>query len=228
MVHEVSGLERIRFTTSHPWDATEELARAFGTLPKVCNYLHLPLQSGSDSVLQRMRRGYTLEKFVALVARLREHQPKIALSTDIIVGFPGETEDDFSRTLDAMNRLQFDSMYVFKYSERPDTAAARLTDDVPPEVKQERLLAVLKLQEEHTRRSLGQFIGNKEAVLFEGTSSRPDLSGQGLQMSGRTDTNFVVNVDIGQYRGNPMDLVGSIIDVEITESRRHSLFGRLA
>jgi len=227
-VHEIEGLERIRFTTSHPWDATERLAKAFGELPKVCNYLHLPLQSGSDRVLQGMRRGYTLEQYLVLVDRLRSYQPKVALSTDIIVGFPGETDEDFEKTLDAMRRIEFDSMYVFKYSERPETAAARLVDDVPADVKQKRLMAVLNLQEEYTRQSLGRFVGSREKILFEGTSNRPDPMGSGINMSGRTDTNVVVNVDISSFRGNPMELVGTLTEVEITQARRHSLFGHLA
>ncbi|MBR57467.1 MAG: tRNA (N6-isopentenyl adenosine(37)-C2)-methylthiotransferase MiaB [Myxococcales bacterium] len=226
MVNDVDGLYRIRFTTSHPWDATEALARAFRDLPKVCPYLHLPLQSGSDPVLENMKRGYTLETYLELVARLRSYRPDIALSTDIIVGFPGETEADFQKTLDAIETIRFDSLFIFKYSVRPGTPAAELEDDVPPEIKQERLERVLEMQNEITRDSLANYVGKTVEILVEGFADRPAPGGTSLQLKGRTDSNVIVNVDVGVQIKNPWELVGTLLPVEITKARKHSLAGQ--
>ena len=225
-VNDVDGLYRIRFTTSHPWDATEALARAFRDLPKVCPYLHLPLQSGSDTVLEQMKRGYTLETYRELVTRLRFYRPDIALSSDIIVGFPGETEADFQKTLDAIQAIRFDSLFIFKYSVRPGTTAAEIEDDVPPAVKQDRLERVLEIQNQITQDSLTSYLGRTVEILVEGFGDRPAPGGSALQLKGRTESNVIVNVDVGEDMKKPWELVGTLLPVEITKARKHSLAGQ--
>ena len=226
LVNEVDGLERIRFTTSHPWDATEELARAFRDLDKVCPYLHLPLQSGSDRILKMMRRGHTVEAYEAQLARLRELCPSIALSTDIIVGFPGERVEDFEGTLAALERIRYDHIFSFKYSPRPGTAAARLTDDVPTAVKKTRLAEVMRVQAEITRERLAAYVGSVEEVLVEGPSGRNGAPGF-FQLGARTATNVVVNVDVPTTR-NPLSLIGRVVPARITSARVHTLAAELA
>jgi tRNA-2-methylthio-N6-dimethylallyladenosine synthase len=227
LVNGVEGLERIRFTTSHPWDATEALARAFGSLDKVMPYLHLPLQSGSDRVLEDMRRGYTLESYLELIERLRRFQPRIALSTDIIVGFPGESDEDFEKTIEALHAVQYDSLFVFKYSSRPGTTASKIVDDVPPEVKQARLLRVLEVQDTYTKKSLANFLNKDVKVLVEGTSQRITDEGTTFQMMGRTDTNVIVNIDMDGSIGAPLDLIGQVVEARIIRAQRHSLGAEL-
>jgi len=226
-VNEVEGLRRIRFTTSHPWDATEALAKAFGSLDKVMPYLHLPLQSGSDRVLEDMRRGYTVEEYLKLITRLRKYQPRIALSTDIIVGFPGETDEDFEKTIEVLHAVRYDSLFVFKYSPRPGTTASRLEDDVSPEAKQKRLERVLEVQNVYTNASLANFVGKEVDVLVEGPSQRPSSDGTMFQLMGRTDTNVIVNIDMDGSIGDPLSLIGEVVRAQITRSRKHSLAAEL-
>lgn len=227
MVNDVPGLERIRFTTSHPWDCTDDLIRAFdGRLGKLCEYFHLPVQSGSDTMLKKMRRGYTLESYLNQVEKLRDACPEISMSTDIIVGFPGETESQFEETINLLETVRFDRIFSFAYSERPNTAASRLTDDIAPVVKAERLQRVQALQAKITAEAMAPYKGKVVQVLVEGPSKHafsPDGSWNGLQLTGRTRTNFVVNFAAGGSSG----LVGQLLDVKITKAMQNSFYGEL-
>ena len=176
-----TSIERVRFTTSHPFDAHAELFRAMAECRSVCEYLHLPVQSGSDRVLRAMRRGYTVEAYRAKVARLRAFVPDVALSTDIIVGFPGETEADFGATAAFMAAIEFDSAFIFKYSPRPGTEAARWADDVPRPVKESRNQALLALQAGISRRKLEGWIGREVEILIEERNRRGQLAGRSRQ-----------------------------------------------
>ena len=230
LVNEVRGLERIRFTTSHPWDCTDALVESFsGHLDKLCEYFHLPVQSGSNSMLEKMRRGYTLESYLERIDALRTACPDIALSTDIIVGFPGETEEQHAATLALLERVRYGSICAFTYSERPGTAAARLTDDVPVAVKKARLKDVLEIQNRVTHELLKErFEGATVEVLVEGLSSkasRPEVDSIfSTQMTGRTRTNTVVNFERG---GDCSFLVGDVVEIAIDEVNAHSLHGRV-
>jgi tRNA-2-methylthio-N6-dimethylallyladenosine synthase len=216
-LNEVQGLERLRFITSHPKDADQRMMACFKNLEKVCEYLHLPAQSGSNRILKLMKRGYTSEEFIEKVEMARHYCPDIALSTDIIVGFPGETVEDFEDTLRLLERVQFDTIFSFKYSPRPHTVASRFKDDCPPQEKQRRLEVLQALQNEITRKRMQRFLSRIEEVLVEGPSERNPF-----QLCGRTRTNFVVNF-------NPVDGVqpGSLVRVRITEVLTNSLRGEI-
>ena len=209
------GLARLRFATSHPRDLSPELMRAFGELPPLCEHLHLPVQSGSNPILRRMNRGYTREHYLEQVAALRRSCPDLALTTDLIVGFPGETEADFTQTLDLMREAAFDQAFSFKYSPRPQTRAATFPQQVPEEVKTERLTRLQALQDELTRKAHARLVGRKLEVLVEGRSKRSPE-----EISGRLRTNQVVNF-IG-----PRELLGCLVPVMITAAHPHSLKGR--
>ena len=172
------AIERVRFTTSHPFDAHEELFRAIADSRTVCESLHLPVQSGSDRLLRAMRRGYTRESYLAQIARLRALVPEVALSTDIIVGFPGETEADFEATCALMERVRYDSAFVFKYSPRPGTEAAGWPDDVPQPVRERRNRVILELQGRISREKLATSVGGEVEVLVEERNRRGQLSGK--------------------------------------------------
>jgi tRNA-2-methylthio-N6-dimethylallyladenosine synthase len=209
------GLKRLRFATSHPRDLSPELINAFGEFNSLCEHLHLPVQSGSNPVLARMNRGYTREHYREKVASLRQACPGIALSTDLIVGFPGETEADFSQTLDLMEEAGFDQAFSFKYSPRPQTRAATFPDQVPEDVKAERLARLQALQDELTQKAHARMVGQEREVLVEGRSKRSPQ-----EWCGRLRTNQVVNF-IG-----PRELVGRLTRVAIIEAHPHSLKGR--
>lgn len=172
-----TSIPRVKFTTSHPFDAHERLFRVMAECPSVCEFLHLPVQSGSNRVLRAMRRGYTVEEYVEKVRRLRELVPDISLSTDIIVGFPGETEEEFEATRALMEEMRYDSAFIFKYSPRPGTEAAKWVDDVPRQVKEARLHALLQLQARISQEKLERWIGREVEVLIEGRNRRGQLSG---------------------------------------------------
>jgi tRNA-2-methylthio-N6-dimethylallyladenosine synthase len=172
-----TGIERVKFTTSHPFDAHEELFRAIADCPSICEFVHLPVQSGSDRMLRAMRRGYTAASYLAKIRRLRELVPAVSLSTDIIVGFPGETAEDFEATRALMVEVEYDSAFVFKYSPRPGTEAARWADDVPRPVKEARNQALLGLQAAISRRKLERWVGRDVEVLIEGRNRRGQLTG---------------------------------------------------
>jgi tRNA-2-methylthio-N6-dimethylallyladenosine synthase len=223
-VDRVAGLARLRFTTSHPKDFTPKVARAFGELRTLTSWLHLPVQAGSDRTLRRMVREYTRAEYLAKLADVRRAAPDISLSTDIIVGYPGEREPDFAETLSLLSEVEYDSIYSFEYSPRPDTPALklRLKDDVPAAVKAERLQAVQALQAEITARRLQRFVGREVEVLVEGRSARdPAL------LCGRTSGNEMVNFEAPQ---GPLAvaLVGELVRVRITAPRAHTLLGALA
>jgi tRNA-2-methylthio-N6-dimethylallyladenosine synthase len=209
------GLDRLRFATSHPRDLSPELIGAFGQLPTLCEHLHLPVQSGANRILKKMNRGYTREEYLAKVAALRQACPDIALTTDLIVGFPGETDADFNQTLELMREASFDQSFSFKYSPRPQTRAATFPDQVPEDIKTERLRKLQALQDELTLHSHTRLVGQEQEVLVEGISKRSPE-----ELCGRLRSNQVVNF-IG-----PRELLGCLTRVTITEAHPHSLKGR--
>jgi tRNA-2-methylthio-N6-dimethylallyladenosine synthase len=211
------GIERIRYTTSHPRELTQRLIDVYPTTPKLVSHLHLPVQSGSDRILAAMKRGYTVLEYKSLVRKLRAARPGISLSSDFIVGFPGETEADFEKTLHLAEELNFDSSFFFIYSPRPGTPAADLADDTPQELKVERLMRLQKLVEAQAFAISEAMVGSTQRVLVEG-HARKDAS----ELAGRTDNNRVVN-----FAGHPR-LVGRFVDVMITAALPHSLRGEIA
>lgn len=213
-VAEVPGVKRLRFTSPHPKDFSDAQIQAFRDLPALCPHMHLPVQSGSSRVLKDMRRGYSREEYLEVVDRLREVAPQVALGTDIIVGFPGETEEDFELTLSLLDRVRYHSAYSFAYSERVGTRALRIEPAVPPEVRFERLRTLQARQETITQAWLRSMVGTRQEVLIEGPSRSDET-----RSTGRTGTNRPVHVD-GMYAP------GTFLDVEITEAFKHSLFGR--
>jgi tRNA-2-methylthio-N6-dimethylallyladenosine synthase len=214
-VHEVRGLRRLRFTTSHPEHVGERMAEAFRDLPRVCPYLHLPFQSGSDRVLASMRRGYDRAAFLERIALLRDRRPDLALSTDVIVGYPGETEAEFEETLGVLETVGFDALFAFAYSPRPGTLALRLPDDVPEEVKRRRLHVVNDRQQRRQRERNLSLVGSEDEVLFEAVD--PDG-----RIFGRTPHFRIVHSE------GPSSLVGQAARVVITAGGANSLRGRLA
>jgi tRNA-2-methylthio-N6-dimethylallyladenosine synthase len=209
------GLVRLRFATSHPKDLSDELMALFGELDPLCEHLHLPLQSGSNRILSAMNRSYTREQYLEKVAKLRRSAPGIGLSTDLIVGFPGETEADFQDTLELVQEVGFQQAFCFKYSPRPQTRAASLPDQVSEEVKAERLARLLDLQDRLTLAASQRLVGQVQELLVEGVSKRSVE-----ELSGRLRTNQIVNFS------GPSELVGQLVSVEITEAHPHSLKGR--
>jgi tRNA-2-methylthio-N6-dimethylallyladenosine synthase len=215
-MHDIDGIERIRFASPHPRHFDERFLEAMVRLPKICRHLHLPVQSGSTRVLSAMRRRYTRESYLALVDRIRSLLPDVALSTDTIVGFPGETEAEFDETLSLTAAVRFHSMFSFKYSERPNTLAEkRLPDDVPDEEKTRRIVALQRLQREIQSGLNERLIGHEVAVLVDAASRR-----RGTELSGRTSTNIVVNLP-----GSP-DWIGRTIGVRVERAGPHSVWGR--
>jgi tRNA-2-methylthio-N6-dimethylallyladenosine synthase len=214
-VNEIDGLQRIRFTTSHPQDLSPELIEAFATLDKLCEHLHLPVQSGADSVLARMRRGYTRADYFARINRLRKRCANVALSTDIIVGFPGETAAEFADTLEMLRQVEYDEIYSFMYSPRPQTVSAKIyDDDVAEELKKARLQQVQSLQREISLRKNRESIGNVEEILVDGKSRLKNG-----QVMGRTRANRIVNL------AGEETLVGSLLPVRIIGATANSLIG---
>jgi tRNA-2-methylthio-N6-dimethylallyladenosine synthase len=217
-VNDVSGLARIRFTTSNPYNLTPKLIRAMGDVPKVCEWFHLPLQSGSDRVLTRMNRGYTRAQYLALIDALREAEPAIALSTDIIVGFPGETEGDFEDTVEMIERVGYDNVFVFRYSRRPGTPAAAMPEQVTDAVKADRNRRLLEVVQRVTAARSARLAGRTMEVLGDGASRRNPG-----ELAGRTRCNRVVNFD-----GEGRAAVGDTVHVRVTDALPHSLRGTLA
>src|SRR5262244_925036 len=217
-VNDIEGLERIRFTTSNPYNLTPKLIRAMRDVPKVCEYFHLPLQSGSNRVLEQMNRGYTRERYLELVAEIRDAVPDMAFSTDLIVGFPGEREADFAETLEMVERVGYDNVFVFRFSRRPGTPAATMPDQVSDEVKADRNTHLLQAAERVSAGRSRQLVGRTVEVLVDGTSKK-----NAGELSGRTRCNRVVNFD-GQGRAS----VGELASVRIDQALPHSLRGALA
>jgi tRNA-2-methylthio-N6-dimethylallyladenosine synthase len=213
-VHEIEGLERIRFTSPHPKGYGDDLIDAYARLPKLCESAHLPVQSGSDRVLKLMHRGYTREKFLGIVEKLRLARPEIGITTDIIVGFPGETEKDFEETLTLAREVEFDNAYIFKYSPRRDTPAAAMPDQVPQKIREERNQRLLETINEIGARKYENFIGRQTQILVEGPSKK-----NAARMSGRTRCNKIVLFD-GTERHR-----GQIMDLKITRAGSFTLYG---
>jgi tRNA-2-methylthio-N6-dimethylallyladenosine synthase len=210
------GLARIRFTTSHPREFTQRLIDVYDKVPQLVSHLHLPVQSGSDRILAAMKRGYTSLEYRSIVRRLRAVRPDLSLSSDFIVGFPGETETDFDATLALVEDLQFDHSFSFVYSKRPGTPAANLPDDTPGAVKLERLQRLQALVDAQVRAFSEGMVGSVQRVLVEGVSKK-----DATELSGRTPNNRVVN-----FRGRPR-LIGTFVDVAITAALPHSLRGEI-
>ncbi|MCW5632175.1 MAG: tRNA (N6-isopentenyl adenosine(37)-C2)-methylthiotransferase MiaB [Rubrivivax sp.] len=217
LVHEIPGIERIRYTTSHPNEFTTRLIEAYGRCPKLVSHLHLPVQHGSDRILMAMKRGYTVLEYKQIVRRLRAMRPGISLSSDFIVGFPGETEDDFQRLLRLVEEVGYDSSFSFVFSRRPGTPAAALHDDTPQAVKLQRLQQLQALLERNVRRIGASRVGTVQRILVEGPSKK-----HAHELMGRTECNRIVNFDGGPASAR---LVGRMIDVTITEALPHSLRG---
>ncbi|MBL8500499.1 MAG: tRNA (N6-isopentenyl adenosine(37)-C2)-methylthiotransferase MiaB [Nitrosomonas sp.] len=215
-LHEIPGIERIRYTTSHPKEFTTRLIQAYGQLPKLVNHLHLPVQSGSDRVLAAMKRGYSVLEYKSIIRKLRAIRPDISLSSDFIVGFPGETEADFNATMQLIEDMNFDESYSFVYNPRPGTPAADLPDDTPPEVKLERLQRLQAQINRQARKISMEMVGSIQRVLLEGISKK-----NADEFFGRTDNNRVVNL------ASDPALVGSFVNVRITEARSHTLRGEI-
>jgi len=214
LIHDIDGIERIRFVTSHPKDLSDMLLSAVSELPKVCEHIHLPLQSGSDNILTMMNRQYTYKQYTEKVAMLRRSIPDVAITSDIITGFPGESDDDFRRTLDALSEIKFDGIFAFKYSKRPNTAALSLPAHVDEENKSDRLETILSLQEAITSKKNKDIEGAVKEILVEGTSETDDF-----KLTGRTRANKIVN-----YYGDRED-VGTLLKVRIVQAKQHSLYG---
>jgi tRNA-2-methylthio-N6-dimethylallyladenosine synthase len=215
-VAAIDGIERIRFTTSHPVEFTDALIEAYRDIPKLANYLHLPVQSGSDRVLSAMKRGHTAIEYKQKIRKLREVRPDISLSSDFIVGFPGETDKEFEATMKLINDVKFDQSFSFIYSKRPGTPAANIEDEIPMSVKKERLQRLQETINGFAAEISQDMIGSVQRVLIEGVSKKDDK-----QLAGRTENNRVVNFD-----GNSR-LIGQMVDVEITQAVRNSLKGKL-
>lgn len=221
-VSEIEGLLRIRFTTSHPKDLSEDLMAAFRDIDKLCKHIHLPVQSGSNSVLKRMNRKYTREIYLEKIIKLRQICPEIAISSDIIAGFPGETRRDFEDTLDLMRKVAYDSLFAFKYSDRPLAPARKFSDKVPEEEKVARLEEILELQEGYTLDKNRSMIGKNQLILTDGLSRKAEKTGE-TQWSGRTSGNKIVNFICEDNTG---DLTGRMVLVRIEEAHSHSLKGK--
>jgi tRNA-2-methylthio-N6-dimethylallyladenosine synthase len=216
-INEIGGIERIRFVTSNPYNLTRRLIQALRDVPKVCEYLHLPLQSGSNCILTRMNRGYTRERYLELIAELRETVPGLALSTDLIVGFPGETDADFEDTVDMVERVGYDNVFAFRYSRRPGTPAAGMADQVPDAVKAWRNTRLLEVAAREAAEKSRVLEGRSLEILVDGVSRK--AAGE---LTGRTRCNRVVNFD-GQGRVS----IGEVVHVRITQALPHSLRGVL-
>lgn len=215
-IGRIEGIERIRFTTSHPKDLSPKLIASFAEVPSLCEHIHLPVQSGSDRILKRMKRGYTSAEYLEKVVALRKACPDIAITSDVIVGFPGEEDEDFSATLALMQEVRFDNLFSFQYSAREGTAAAIMDHQVSLEVKRSRLALLQTLQKEHTLEKNKDCVGRMEELLVEGPSKNSPKD-----MTGRTRGNRIVN-----FRGEG-ELVGKTACVRITEAFLHSLRGEL-
>ncbi len=211
-VHEVDGLDRIRFTSPHPKGYGDDLVEAYARLPKLVESAHIPVQSGSDRMLKAMHRGYTRERFLNIIKKLRATKPDIGITTDIIVGFPGETDEDFEQTLSLYREADFDNAFIFRYSKRKDTPAADMPGQLPEEVKEERNRRLLALTNEIAARRYGALTGQRMQILVEGPSKRPE------RMMGRTRCNKIVVFD-GSERHR-----GQLMDVQVTRAGSFTLY----
>lgn len=216
-VHAVEGIERIRFTSPHPVGFKQDVIDCFRRLPKLASHVHFPLQSGSDRILKLMKRPYKAERFLEICAQLKEARPGMAISTDIIVGFPGETEEDFLLTRQIVEQLEFDQAFVFRYSPRRDTPAAQMEDQVPERIKEERNQDLLRLVDAIALRKSQAMIGSRVSILCEGPSRK-----NADRLTGRTSTNRIVIFD------GSASHIGQILNVDIRDTTGHTLYGELA
>lgn len=215
-IAEIPGIERIRYTTSHPNEFTPRLIEAYANIPQLVSHLHLPVQHGSDRILMAMKRGYTAMEYKSTIRKLRAIRPQLALSSDFIVGFPGETDEDFGRMMKLIEDLSFDASFSFIFSPRPGTPAAALHDDTPHEVKLKRLQHLQKTIEDNVKRLSDAMVGSTQRILVEGPSKKDPK-----ELMGRTDCFRVVNFEA------PPRLVGQMVDVKITRSLSHTLRGEV-
>ena len=214
-VHQVDGIERIRFTSPHPIGYRDDLIAAFTYLPKLCSHIHFPMQSGSDRILREMRRPYKNAKFIEICEKMKAARPGVAITTDIIVGFPGETEEDFQATIDTVERLKFDNAFVFRYSKRRNTPAAEMDGQIDEQIKEERNQHLLAVVDRLAIMSNAAIVGTRQRVLCEGPSKN-----NAARLSGRTPQNKIVIFD-----GDPARLTGQFLDIDIEESTGFTLFG---
>ena len=214
-VHEIEGLERIRFTSPHPIGYRDDLVEAFTYLPKLCSHIHFPMQSGSDRILKKMRRPYKNEKFLTICEKMQAARPDLAITTDVIVGFPGETEEDFEETVACMKRIGFDNSFIFRYSKRKDTPAAEMDEQLSDKVKEARNQILLRIQEQLTTTKNAKLIGTVQQVLCEGPSKTNKK-----RLSGRTSQNKIVIFD-----GKAERMAGQLLDVRIEDSTGYTLYG---
>jgi len=221
-IADIPGIERIRYTTSHPNEFTQRLIDVYDKVPKLVSHLHLPVQHGSDRILMAMKRGYTAMEYKSTVRKLRAIRPDMAMSSDFIVGFPGETDDDFSKMMKLIDDVGFDNSFSFIFSPRPGTPAANLPDDTPHEVKLKRLQQVQATIEDNMKRISDTRFGTVQRILVEGPSRKS--SAENPELMGRTECNRAVNFPAGP---NPQRLIGQMIDVKITQALPHSLRGEV-
>jgi tRNA-2-methylthio-N6-dimethylallyladenosine synthase len=233
-INAIPDLVRIRFTTSHPKDLSTDLGQAFRNLDKLCKHIHLPVQSGSDRVLKRMNRKYNRQRYLAKVDELRQFCPEIAISSDFIVGFPGETDQDFEQTLDLIQKVGYDSLFAFKYSDRPSAPAARFSNKITEKEKNRRLKILLELQDDITVKKHRALVGSTQEILVEGLSKKqapidnpkPGPDGGRQQWTGRTSTNRIVNFEQDQsLQTHNRNFTGRLVQVTIKKAHAHSLWG---
>ncbi len=217
LVNLVPGIERIRYTTSHPVEFTDAIVACYAEIPALVDHLHLPVQSGSDRILMAMKRGHTALEYKATIRALRKIRPNISLSSDFIIGFPGETEADFAATMKLIEEIGFDTSFSFIYSARPGTPAAELPDDVPLAVKKERLRILQQRLSQNAQDISRKMVGSTQRILVDGFSKKDPG-----QLKGRTENNRVVN-----FACDDIDLIGDFVDVEIVEALPNSLRGGL-
>ncbi len=231
-VNSIEGLLRIRFTTSHPKDFGNDLINAFKTNEKVCDHIHLPIQSGSDRILKRMNRKYTKEVYLDKITKLRDTCPNIAITSDFIVGFPGETEADFNETMDLIKLVQFDGLFAFVYSDRPNAPAVQFKNKILEEEKRERLQILLKLQENFTRMKNQALVGSVQPILVDGISKKQSSGSSNrsqpiVQWTGRTSTNKIVNFYHNDTPQSCADIfAGKMVRTKIEKAYAHSLWGK--
>lgn len=217
-VHEVDGIERIRFTSPHPIGYRDDLVAAFTYLPKLCSHIHFPMQSGSDRILKAMRRPYKNEKFVEICEKMKAARPDLAITTDIIVGFPTETEEDFQATIDTVEQLQFDNAFVFRYSKRRNTPAAEMDGQLSEREKEDRNQRLLDVVNRIAKEKNAALVGTRQQVLCEGPSKT-----NAETLTGRTSQNKIVI-----FQGDPHRLTGQLLDIDIEETTGFTLYGRVA
>jgi tRNA-2-methylthio-N6-dimethylallyladenosine synthase len=240
LINEIEGLERIRFTTSHPKDLSTDLMNAFKALDKLCRHIHLPVQSGSDRILNRMNRNYSQKHYIEKVNQLKDICPDIAVTSDIIVGFPGESNSDFQQTLDLIAQVRYHGLFAFKYSDRPLASSSKFSGKIPEEIKNQRLQKVLNLQKYITKEKHNALVGTTQQVLVEGYSKRSDGCVENrlnnnrkdnplmLQWTGRTSANLIVNfVTSENYCNDRMAITGRVVNVLIEKAMAHSISGRM-